>query len=205
MATVVRNNFSEETHPWTKEIPRGATKLFIGTFPTDQRNRVFDFFYCSSTNRFWRTLSAIVPNPSHDLNQGDPIENRKVLLQQLNLGLTDMGRKVLRQQGSSSDDSLFPIEFMDIIQIVIHYPELDTLIVSGDTQGNSSLSWFATFCELNGISFNAKIFKKDGQGVLVMAGRSLKVVQAFSPSRLSRKTDEELEENYRNFILVRLN
>ncbi|MFN7260627.1 MAG: hypothetical protein ACK5TU_12060, partial [Cyclobacteriaceae bacterium] len=71
----------------------------------------------------------------------------------------------------------------------------------GDTQGNSSLSWFATFCELNGIRFNAKIFKKDGQGVVVMAGRSLKVVQAFSPSRLSRKTDEELEENYRNILI----
>ncbi len=108
MATVVRNNFSEETHPWNTEIPSGATKLFIGTFPTEERNRVYPFFYCSSTNRFWRILSAIVPNPILNLNQVDPIENRKVLLQQLNLGLTDMGRKVLRQQGSSSDHSLFP-------------------------------------------------------------------------------------------------
>jgi|GEM_PF-4079793 purine nucleoside permease len=34
MATVVRNNFSEETHPWTKEIPRGATLVIVGLRPT---------------------------------------------------------------------------------------------------------------------------------------------------------------------------
>ncbi len=36
MATVVRNNFSEETHPWTKEIPLLllVSLVIVGLRPT---------------------------------------------------------------------------------------------------------------------------------------------------------------------------
>lgn len=56
-----------------------------------------------------------------------------MILEKLQFGLTDMGKKVYLQQGSSKDHSLFPVEFMDIIQILNEHPLIDTLIVSGNT------------------------------------------------------------------------
>ena len=72
-----------------------------------------------------------------------------------------MGKMVYRQQGSSKDHSLFPIEFMDIVNILVEYPTIDSLILTGNDQGNSSFSWFAIFCSLNDIKVNFKQLKKE--------------------------------------------
>jgi len=200
MSTVTRNTFSEETHDWEWHIPQSATKLFIGTFPTDTRNRKHNFFYCSSTNRFWEVLSAVAGHPYELLSGVNAIEERKKILYKLKLGLTDMGKIIYRQQGSSKDHSLFPIEFMDIVQILHEYPAITTLIVSGSLQGNSSLSWFSSFCSLNNIKLNVKELKKQKSTEISMADRKVKVLLAYSPSRLSRVTTEKLIDSYSKML-----
>ena len=128
------------------------------------------------------------------------IEERKNILDKLKLGLTDMGKIICRQQGSSKDHSLFPIEFMDIVQILNEHPAINSLIVSGNTQGNSSLSWFSIFCSLNNIKLNVKELEKQQASEITMADRKLKVLLAYSPSRLSRVTTEKLIDSYNNML-----
>lgn len=201
MSTIIQNNFSEETHPWHWHIPLGATKLLIGTFPTDARNRKHDFFYCSATNRFWEILSAVSGHPYESLHGTNAIDERKMILDTLKLSLTDMGKVICRQQGSSKDHSLFPIEFMDIVQILHDHPAINSVIVSGNTQGNSSLSWFSIFCDLNKITINVKQLEKQRLTQIAIAGRNINVVLAYSPSRLSRVTTEKLIDDYRSILL----
>ncbi len=198
--TITKNTFTEENHPWNSYIPSGATKLLIGTFPTDARNRKYNFFYCSSTNRFWEVLSAVAGHPFEMLSGVNAIEERERILDKLKLGLTDMGKIIYRQQGSSKDHSLFPIEFMDIVQILHKYPAIATLIVSGNSQGNSSLSWFSIFCSLNNIKLNVKELEKQQATEIFMADRKVKVLLAYSPSRLSRITTEKLIESYSKML-----
>jgi len=90
---------------------------------------------------------------------------------------------------------------MNIIELVQQHPAIDTLIVSGNTQGNSSLSWFSTFCQLNYIKVNAKQIEEEKTGSVVIHGKQYKVVIAFSPSRQSRKKTEVLIESYRALLL----
>lgn len=201
MPTVILNSYSQETHPWDWHIPSDANKLLIGTFPTDTRNRKYNFFYCSSTNRFWEVLSAVAGHSFELLNSVNAIEERKYILNKLKLGLTDMGKIIHRQQGSSKDHSLFPIEFMDIVQILHDYPAITTLIVSGNSQGNSSLSWLSIFCSLNNIKLNVKELEKEQLTEISMADRKLKVLLAYSPSRLSRVTTDKLIDEYRSLLL----
>lgn len=201
MAVITNNKYSEETHRWNHHIPPGATKLFIGTFPTEERNRKHDFFYSSSTNRFWEVVTELAKPLGAISNETDEVKKRKGILKKLHLGLTDMGKKVLRQQGSSKDHSLFPLQFMDIVQLLNDHPAIDTLIVSGSTQGNSSLSWFSIFCDLNNIPVNSKQIEKKKSGQVVINGKTYKVVSAFSPSRLSRKKTEVLIDCYRAILL----
>ncbi len=200
MLTTTQNNFSTETHPWDWHISFGATKLLIGTFTTDARNRKHNFFYSSSTNRFWEVISAVAGSSFELLNGINAIEERKMTLDKLKLGLTDMGKIIYRQQGSSKDHSLFPIEFMDIVQILHEHPEITTLIVSGNSQGNSSLSWFSIFCSLNNIKLNVKELEKEKATEIYMAARKLKVLISHSPSRLSRVTTEKLIDSYSKLL-----
>lgn len=200
MLEITKNKYSEETHPWNLHIPHGATALFIGTFPTEKRNRKHDFFYSSSTNRFWEIMLKVA-EPFNDIENEDEVKKRKRILENLKLGLTDMGKKVLRQQGSSNDHSLFPLEFMDIPQILNEHPTIKTIIVTGNSQGNSSLSWFGIFCSINNIPFNAKKFDKIKSGEVIINKEPIQIRATYSPSRLSRINTNIIIDSYKNLIL----
>lgn len=200
MPAITKNPYSQEQHPWDWYIPNGATKLLIGTFPTDARNRKHDFFYCSSTNRFWEVLAAIAGYPNLSHNRVAVIEERKKVLGGLRLGLTDIGKIIYTQQGTSKDHSLFPIEFTDIFQILNDHPAIQLLIVSGDTQGNSSLSWFNIYCSLNNVKINIRQLKKEKTTEIIVSGRKIQLLLGYSTSRSSRVTTETLIENYRSII-----
>jgi len=202
LASIVKNNFTEESHPWVKYTPSGVTKVFIGTFPSKAGNRKQDFFYSSATNRFWDAIAKIANIKRELLNGANGIIEKKKALDKLKLGLTDMGKKVYRQTGSSKDHSLFPLEFIDIIQLIKDRPSIHTLIVSGESTGNSSLSWFNIFCELNNITLDLKKIKKEKATVIQMGGRKIKICKAYSPSRAARAiSDDKLLENYTSVII----
>lgn len=195
-----KNSFSEETHPWNLHIPRRADKLLIGTFPTEEKNRKQPFFYCSPTNRLWEVFSNIAAIPIGTLSESTAIKERENVLNKLKLGLTDMGKVILRQRKSSNDHSLFPIEFMDIIKILHEYPSINTIIVSGHLQGNSSLSWFCTYCSLNSIPVNTGELKKKKSTKIFIAGREMFLVPTYSTSRLSRVKTEKLIDAYSQIL-----
>jgi G:T/U-mismatch repair DNA glycosylase len=203
MISFTLNRFSNELHPWKKEIPPEAAKLLIGTFPSIGLNGYHEFFYSSPTNRFWKVIVPdLLGKPIENLDGKDLVGKKKMALELLGLGLTDMGARVYRQQGSSNDHSLFPIEFMDIIQILNEHPSINSLIVSGEKSGNSSMSWFGIFCSLNNIKLNLKELTRDKFTSISTAGRSLKVFKAYSPSRMARGvSDEKLIQCYSTIIL----
>ena len=166
--TITKNQYTDEPHPWDWFIPEGTHKLFIGTFPTEKSNRKYDFFYSGATNRFWEVMTELAKPLNEIENEENEVEKRKQILTKLKLGLTDMGKRVLRQQGSSNDHSLFPLEFTDIAYILRAYPAIDTILVSGSSAGNSSLSWLGIYCDLNNIAFNAKEFEDSKAGTLTI-------------------------------------
>lgn len=200
MSGVTNNVYSEEVHPWNWSIPTNATKLLIGTFPTVEGKRKHDFFYCSLTNRLWEVLSTIADYPTDNSEAEEAIAMRLTVLKKLKLGLTDMGKTVLRQQASANDHSLFPIEFMDIIQILHDYPLLKTIILSGGLEGNSSLSWFCTYCSINGIKINSKKLEKEKTLELTIADKVLKLYIGYSTSRRSRVDTNTIINFYRTIL-----
>lgn len=189
-----------EPHPWKYHISESATKLLIGTFPTEARKRKYDFFYCSTTNRFWEVMSGIAKMPLNATEEQAAILERKDVLNALRLGVTDMGNTVYRQQGSSNDHSLFPVEFMDITSIISDHPKIDTVIVSGSKQGNSSLQWFSVFCDLNDIPFSSKKLDRENNVLINIGSRQITIVKGLSTSRQSRIKTEELTQHYNNIL-----
>ena len=198
---VTRNSFTEESHPWEFHIPQNADKLLLGTFPSEEKNRKQPFFYCSQTNRFWDVLARVADTQVSALSAETAIKGRQDILSALRLGLTDMGKIVLRQRDSSNDHSLFPIEFMDIIQLVNDHPGIRTLIVSGDLDGNSSLSWFGTYCSLNKVTIKLRELKDTRRTTVHIVDREISVLLGYSTSGNSRKTTEVLIQTYKSILL----
>lgn len=89
---------------------------------------------------------------------------------------------------------------MDIIQILKTHPLLDAIILSGGLEGNSSLSWFCTYCSLNGIKLNTKRLEKEKTTDLIIANKAIKLYIGYSTSRRSRVDTDSIVNSYRAIL-----
>jgi len=197
----VRAKYQNETLPWPEYIPPTATMLLLGTFPTEKKNRVFEFFYPNKNNRFWGMLSMITGLP---ISLGEnAVADRKLILDTLKLGVTDTANKILRQMESSLDGHLFPTEFTNVFDILSKHPTITKIILTSSSGENSALAWFTAYCSLNGIRF--EMLPKKGLprfGTIPFAGRAIDVVAINSPSRRASIKDAPLIAMYRQVLGV---
>ena len=160
------NPHDKEELPWSEYIPVNADKLILGTFPTKQNNRDFEFFYPNKNNKFWKVLARIADINLTEFEKSEngklqAVNERKRILDNLKLAITDIGAVVLRQNNSSLDSNLFPIEFTDIFKILSENPTIKSVILTSSSNGNSVLSWFKIYCDINNIVLNVDKKNKD--------------------------------------------
>jgi G:T/U-mismatch repair DNA glycosylase len=201
------NPYREEILPWSEYIPNNADKLILGTFPTKENNRDFEFFYPNRNNKFWKVLARIANKKLTDFeNNADgkllAVGERKRILDKLNLAITDIGAKILRQKNSSLDSNLFPIEFTNIFSIVDKHPKIKTIILTSSSKGNSVLSWFAVYCSINNVNLkiekNDKDFPKTTE--ITIDNKKVKIVIVNSTSGAACKTEDFLVNQYGEVI-----
>jgi G:T/U-mismatch repair DNA glycosylase len=193
--------FNEEVHDWGHYIPEGATRLLIGTFPTKKSERKFDFFYSGARNRFWAVMSGLTGVCFQHRNGKEAIAERKSTLDQLKLGITDIGYRVYRQKESSLDHHLLPVEFNDVFGLLESYRSINTLIITSSSGGNSALSWFAGYCDLNNVRFSSIKKVIPWQTKLTIRGRVIQVIVCYSTSSTFRKLDvDKLTDHYRQVL-----
>lgn len=201
------NPYKEEPLPWEEYIPDNADKLILGTFPTKKDNRDFEFFYPNKNNKFWKVLARIADRKLTDFENNDAdkllaIKERKQILDKLKLAITDIGAKVLRQNNSSLDSNLFPIEFTDVFSIIKDRPKIKTIILTSSSNGNSVLSWFALYCSINNINLQVDKKKKTFPITteIKVDDKTIKIVIVYSTSGAAGKTEDFLVEQYSNVI-----
>jgi G:T/U-mismatch repair DNA glycosylase len=190
-----------ETLEWDSYIPENATKLIIGTFPTVLKRRSFNFFYPNENNSFWNVLSQIAEIELVSAKQFDAIENRKKILDKLQLGITDMGYKILRHGSSSLDQSIFPIEFMNIFKILDENPKIQKLILTSSSGVNSVEGWLRSYCMLNSVEFLKLKGQNPKRGFLKYGKNEIQVVSVHSTSKAAARKIDDLIEMYSMEIL----
>ncbi len=198
---ITQSTIVKETLKWESYFPSDATKLIIGTFPTEERRRKFNFFYPNESNPFWFILSVIAEIKLVPATEKDAIVNRKHILDKLKLGITDMGVKILRHGRSSADGNIFPVEFMDIFKILDENPAIDKLILTSSSGGNSVESWLRSYCSLNNVYFPKLKGTNPKHGKLRHGTKEVNVVAVHSTSRAAAKKIDELIEMYKSEIL----
>ncbi|MDR0560075.1 MAG: hypothetical protein LBG92_07880 [Prevotellaceae bacterium] len=187
-----------ELHPWMWFAPENSEVLIVGTFPTAERNRAYDFFYPNIANRFWKIMSRLSGIELQYFAGNDAVNERKNILRQLKVAVTDMGKTVLRHDGSSLDEKLVPVEYMDILGIVDKNPRITKLLFTSD----KAAKWFDRYLSEKNIRHKFPVAKRPVNSVIEYKNIKLKLAILYSPSpRAASITFEKLVEIYGSYII----
>jgi G:T/U-mismatch repair DNA glycosylase len=192
----------EENHPWKWFAPTNSRTLVIGTFPTAKRNWKYDFFYPNTANLFWKVMSEIANIELKHFSGEEAVVERKIILQKLNVVITDMGNKVIRNDESSLDEKLIPVEYMNIFQILDENPGINKILFTSSSGKASASKWFLEYLKNNGIYHKFPKGKKPIKSEINYKRNTIYLVIVYSPSRRAsnRISFEKLVEMYKNEI-----
>lgn len=192
-----------EQHPWNWYGAPGTRTLIIGTFPPTRKNWSFDFFYPNKRNFFWKILAAITGHTLIHTSGEAAIAERKALLDQLGITITDMGKTITRKDNNSLDENLEALAYMDIFRILAENPGINKIIFTSSSGKVSAAKWFQNYLETQGIKYRFPKTPKPVRSQLEMHGRLVELVILFSPSAraANRISFENLVALYRNELL----
>ena len=123
-------------HPFEPQIIKNSIGIIIGSLPPDNT----EFYYSNSPNtRMWDLLKSIqedmenIPKNSYTLS----IEEKKYILRELNLSMTDIILEYEREQNSTKDNDIIPVKYNSIETIIKNTSIKNLLFVY-----ESALKWF---------------------------------------------------------------
>jgi G:T/U-mismatch repair DNA glycosylase len=172
----------EEIHPWNWYVPCGAETVVIGTFPPVRRNWSFDFFYPNKNNYFWKLFARIAGRPLLYFSGEDAVGERKELLDHLKTGVSDMGQVIRRKAGSSLDENLEIVAYMDIFKLLGENPSVRKLIFTSSSGKSSAIRWFKEYLSLHQIPFQIPQGNRPLRTSITIHGKPFEIVILYSTS-----------------------
>lgn len=173
--------------------PSGATALLLGTFPSVLVREAFgrvrptdvDFFYGSADNNFWKDLSIIYNRPLSFTRTDAAIEERKQLLTNLQLAISD-AIIACTTSGSAMDTALHNIELNKyIISVLDQHPTITRLYFTSSSG------------KVNAETLTLRLLKEQGRS------SGMRILQQSSPRRRTFQY-RDAQNNFRLFDTVTL-
>jgi len=144
-------------------------------------------------------MAQIAGKPLQYFSGEEAVEERRNILDQLKIGVSDMAKIIRRTDGNSSDENLEIVEYMDIFRILEENPSLRKIIFTSSTGKSSAIGWFKSHLALHGIVFQVPKGKRPLQTVGQIAGKDIEIVLLYSTSARAGATIslEDLTELFR--------
>ncbi|MDR0682317.1 MAG: hypothetical protein LBG15_10800 [Dysgonamonadaceae bacterium] len=172
----------EEKHPWNWYLPSGAKTIIIGTFPPAIRNWSYDFFYPNKNNYFWKIMAEIAGQELRYFSGNEAVRERKKILNQLQTGLSDMGKTIRRTKNSSLDENLEVVEYMDIFQLLDENPFVNKIIFTSSSGKSSAIRWFRDYLSEKGICYKIPKGPRPLRSQVNINGKTIDVTLLYSTS-----------------------
>lgn len=193
-------NAEIETYPFENFIPKGATHLILGSFPTHKRNWKFEAHYPGRANFFWRMLSEIYNYPLNHNRGPEAAKERHALCTAKGIALSDTIYRVRRKVALSSKDSdLEVIEKMDIAGLLRKNASIHTIILTGSSGKVSALSVLLEHLKEQQIPVKLNE-TKPVTGTFYIQNRLIEVFVLYSTSGLNIGRYSEAVKQYRNCL-----
>lgn len=196
-------DYSSETHPdWYMPIEDMGT-LILGTYPPYYEQRDFKFYYPNNLNHFWKILAYLNGMPLKEWKNEPAVEERKLLMKKLKVGVQNLGFKIERKGISSADRDLRLIEHHDIASIVNQSYSLKKILLTGYSPPESTYHWFIKYLKLQKIEY-VKLKKiKAGLEFTAHFSKPITCIIGNSTSTMTQRsgvTFEMLVEQFRKAI-----
>lgn len=94
-----------ETHPFIPFVPKRAKYLLLGSFPGRRETWAFEWYYGTQKGQFWKVMQEVYKRPLVSLAQ------KKALMEELNIALSDVIYRLTRREGNNSDGNLEVLEY----------------------------------------------------------------------------------------------
>lgn len=174
---------SIETHPdWYHDIPVMRT-LILGSYPPHADKRHYEFFYPNKVNRFWNILAGIKGHTLQHFKGDAAVQERKQLMEELQIGVQNMGLKISRKGKSAADNDIDILEFQDILATIRRHPELNRILMPGYSGKSSTVLSFIRYLKEQDITVQiTKPVKHGSSFVLHIDGREILCIALTSTS-----------------------
>lgn len=192
-----RINYSIETLPWAAYVPIGSTHLILGTFPSQEAKRKIDFYYPNPANRFWNVMANLAEYQLQYFEGKEAVHERLAILDKLRVGLSSMGKKIIRIGDSSLDNAIHAVEYLDVFSLLEDHPTLHTLVLTSSSGKSSTLAWFRNYLLLNGVKLALpKKIILPFETQMIFKNRVIRILIVNSTSGISSKSFDYLLEQY---------
>lgn len=188
-----------EIHPdWYHHII-GMIALIVGSYPPVREKWDFSFYYPNKQNRLWQILAHIAQKPLVQFSGEEAVRERKALMEELRVGVQNIGRVIERKSNSSLDSNIIIHDYHDLLSLIQSNRSLTTIILTGYSGTYSALNTFKRYLRKNKIKYSrlhafgeARLFHFD-------YGRKINCVVVNSTS--TRACSISLEKLIRQFCL----
>ncbi|GAB5401760.1 MAG: hypothetical protein Aureis2KO_33450 [Aureisphaera sp.] len=178
------------THPYAPFIPKGATKLIVGTLPpprfTTKEYRPGDVNFCygSRDGQLWPILDRIFNlNLLFETTQAAVDQRKKFLLDQ-GIGVCDIVDSAKRDKIDASDLGMQQVKLRDLIQILSQHKTIDTLLFMGGNSKNGPEYFFRKLTKEYKLEYEvvSSVVPRVHQFTLPNTARQIKTVSLTAPS-----------------------
>lgn len=175
-------------HPYDPFIPKNATKLIVGTLPPPRfstnnlKENDINFCYGSRDGQLWKIIDAIYQlNLLYETSE-KAIQQRKNFLRQQKIGICDIVASCMRSKIDASDIGMQDIKLRNVIQYLISYPTVNTLLFTGGNSKNGPEYFFRKHLKANGLEFNLVSNEVPRIHQFVIENRIIKTISLTAPS-----------------------
>lgn len=192
-------------HPFEPFISARATKLIIGTIPPPRFCKEpfelyeddVNFYYGSRDNSFWYLLEEIFYEKLEYKNISESIEQRKKLLENLEIGITDIIADCNHANDSAKDKHLTEIIHKDLKNLLVDNPGIQTLIYTSEFVKKQVNNYFKTYHSIDSNNTKKQTVKIDGK---IFQVRILYSPSPLALINLGENGAEKRKEQYREFL-----
>lgn len=178
--------------------------LILGTFPPHKDKWDYPFYYPNKANNFWKVLANIAGTTLNYHSGEAAVLERKALMQNLRVGVQNLGLVVERRGKGALDKDISILEYQDLIGIITTSESLNKIFLPGYSDKTSTYKSFVDYLKKNGINYSLPEKIKAGFEFSIDLNRPITCVIGNSTSgtaQLGGVTFDMLVQQFRKAIV----
>lgn len=180
-------------HPYKPYLNKDTKKIIVGTLPPPRfckkefKKRDVNFCYGSKDNILWQALDRIYSLNLLFDNSQEAVIQRKEFLDKNQIGICDIVDSCKRQKVDASDLGMSEIVLRDMLNYLLEYKTIDTLIFTGGNSKNGPEYFLRQILKKQNIKFELVCPDIPKQHKFIFDNREIKTISLTSPSNAANR------------------